>query len=308
MPGKRWDGLSGFLNFFAVCLVVYTFLGPKPFDTVSAQESLPITPITFQPAGDCQSVVRLPDEVSPYLEFAEDCLTHSTGKMKLLEGDMFLMFTRLNEVRAQHGLNPLIWHDGAADAARLHAMDMVRRDYFDHASPEGLRAIDRLRRVMRDEVFGYSAENLASYKDNPTYPFYESFQLQSQLENSPSHLRNMLNDTYTHVGLAIVKRGSTYMAVQEFLTPGGVLESEWPEQVYPGMELILPKMVGDQNVGGWELRNERGERLARSYDRRVVVPNVSRTERVRLIVLAEENRSYFVLMNGPVADFVPYAP
>ena len=74
------------------------------------------------------------------------------------------------------------------------------------------------------------------------------------------------------------------------------------------MELILPKMVGDQNVGGWELRNERGERLARSYDRRVVVPNVSRTERVRLIVLAEENRSYFVLMNGPVADFVPYAP
>ena len=74
------------------------------------------------------------------------------------------------------------------------------------------------------------------------------------------------------------------------------------------MEVILPKMVGEQLVGGWELRNERGERLARSFDRRVIVPDVSRTQRVRLIVLAEENRSYFVLMNGPVADFVSYAP
>src|SRR6476620_10442048 len=54
--------------------------------------------------------------------------------------------TRLvNEDRARAGCAPLAWDDRAAAAAQAHSEDMVMRHYFDHTSPEGRTAVDRLK-------------------------------------------------------------------------------------------------------------------------------------------------------------------
>jgi uncharacterized protein YkwD len=49
--------------------------------------------------------------------------------------------------RGGHGLRGLRWNATLARAAQGHAEDMVRRHYFEHRSPEGHDAIDRLRAV-----------------------------------------------------------------------------------------------------------------------------------------------------------------
>ena len=52
----------------------------------------------------------------------------------------------IDETRRQRGLSPLRYDDRLGRAARDHAVDMVRRDYFAHTSPGGSGVKDRLRR------------------------------------------------------------------------------------------------------------------------------------------------------------------
>ncbi|WP_445152749.1 CAP domain-containing protein [Baekduia sp. Peel2402] len=51
----------------------------------------------------------------------------------------------IDETRRQRGLSPLKYDDRLGRAARDHAADMVRRDYFAHTSPGGTTVKDRLR-------------------------------------------------------------------------------------------------------------------------------------------------------------------
>jgi uncharacterized protein YkwD len=49
----------------------------------------------------------------------------------------------INIERKKHGLEPLVYDKVLALAARQHSKDMVERDYFSHATPEGLEPMDR---------------------------------------------------------------------------------------------------------------------------------------------------------------------
>lgn len=52
----------------------------------------------------------------------------------------------IDDTRRQRGLSGLKYDDRLGRAARDHAVDMVRRDYFAHTSPGGSGVKDRLRR------------------------------------------------------------------------------------------------------------------------------------------------------------------
>ncbi len=58
----------------------------------------------------------------------------------------------VNEERAKNGLAALQWDEALADIAYAHSMDMAKRDYFDHISPEGDDFADRY------EKAGYNLE------------------------------------------------------------------------------------------------------------------------------------------------------
>lgn len=299
MPAARWDGPSGALNFLFVFLAFYLFTGVGPSEAVRGDE---MATSIFSDADICDKMSTLPSRIEDYLDFADLCLRDAPGNMELLDGDVLVMFHRLNEVRVEHDLPVLSWHKGAAETARLQAIDMMRRNYFAHVNPEGLRNEDRLRRVQRDEIFGVSGENLAWYRDG--WPeSYTGETLQLELEDSPSHFNAMINPDYTHAGAAIVRQGNTYIAVQVFVTPEGELDQIWPSALVPGEHLSLPATLSDKPVAGWRLMDDEGHVIARAHDREVVVPDTV-SGPVKLIVLAAESRTSFVLLNGPAADLI----
>lgn len=304
MSGARWDTLSGALNLCALILFAWIITGPKPSMAVSAAEMASPVPDTLP---GCEVSNPLPQNVHAYRRYVDMCLTDMPRGVELREGDMLAMFYRLNKVRADHGLQPLQWHQGASDVARVQALDMMRRKYLGHSSPEGLRGVDRLHRLFRDEIFGNSGENLAWFRD--AFPAtYTDQTLARQLEGSPSHFETIINPDYTHVGLAIVQKDNEYMAVQVFISAEGNLLEEWPDQIFPGLTMDLPELMNGRSVQGWRLQSKSGKMLARGYGRRVVVPELDDDEPVRLIVMVELTQTNLLLLKGPAADVLIDAP
>ncbi len=98
-----------------------------------------------------------------------------------------------NAQRAQHGCPALRVDPLLRMAAREHSVDMHRRHYFDHDSPDGQTPWDRIKAI------GYSvpgAENIARG--------YATAQAVVQgWMNSPGHRANILNCSLKAVGIGV---------------------------------------------------------------------------------------------------------
>ena len=98
-----------------------------------------------------------------------------------------------NAQRAQHGCPALRVDPLLREAAREHSVDMHRRHYFDHDSPDGRTPWDRIK------ALGYSvpgAENIAEG--------YATAQAVVQgWMNSPGHRANILNCSLKAVGIGV---------------------------------------------------------------------------------------------------------
>jgi len=75
----------------------------------------------------------------------------------------------VNLAREREGLPPLAWHGELAAIAQKHSTDMVGRDYFSHASPEGTSMRERYEQaayecaVQVGEEIYVGAENIAMH-------------------------------------------------------------------------------------------------------------------------------------------------
>jgi uncharacterized protein YkwD len=122
-----------------------------------------------------------------------------------------------NRDRATDGLPPMEVDLELSRAAQRHADDMLRRNYFDHYSPEGESPSDRLTAAGGR---GFPAENIAM-TENPRErrlkaQLLETFQ--QQWMQSASHRRNLMNPNYERFGygLAIDSESGRAFAVQMF--------------------------------------------------------------------------------------------
>jgi uncharacterized protein YkwD len=108
----------------------------------------------------------------------------------------------LNKQRRMHGRRGLKSNRNLARAARRHARDMVRRNYFSHTSPTGASFVDRImRQDYVDPGEGWTlGENLA----------WGSYQLASPKSivrswmRSPGHRANILNPAFREIGIGVV--------------------------------------------------------------------------------------------------------
>ena len=109
----------------------------------------------------------------------------------------------LNQERARRGLRPLRHNTRLALAAKRHAADMVRRDYFSHVAPGGTDFVARIRRT------GYSAptlgENLAAGSGTLATP---AATVRGWM-NSPGHRRNILHRRFREAGIGVVAGAPT---------------------------------------------------------------------------------------------------
>ncbi|SEJ02453.1 Uncharacterized conserved protein YkwD, contains CAP (CSP/antigen 5/PR1) domain [Deinococcus reticulitermitis] len=96
----------------------------------------------------------------------------------------------------------LTWNDRLAHAARNHSLDLGRRAYFDHISPEGVGFSERITRA--GYVWRTAGENIAAGYATA----------QTVVENwvrSPGHCANLMNPAFTELGVGAAQvAGSPY--------------------------------------------------------------------------------------------------
>ncbi|MDD5342007.1 MAG: CAP domain-containing protein [Patescibacteria group bacterium] len=100
-----------------------------------------------------------------------------------------------NVERQKNGLSNLSQDSKLAQAAQKKAQDMLANGYFDHTSPDGKKPWDWISAVGYNYI--YAGENLA--KD-----FTNASSTVTALMNSASHRKNILNDKYQNIGVAVV--------------------------------------------------------------------------------------------------------
>jgi uncharacterized protein YkwD len=116
-----------------------------------------------------------------------------------------------NSERAKAGCKALSVSSKLTKAAQSHSTDMAAKNYFSHDSQDGRSPFDR----MKDAGYSFSAaaENIAMGQQTPA-------DVMTAWMNSAGHKANILNCTYTQlgVGYAVSKSGSSYWT-QDFGKP-----------------------------------------------------------------------------------------
>lgn len=129
----------------------------------------------------------------------------------------------VNVERKAVGLRALTANARLARAARGHAADMDRRDYFDHASPAGASFDDRVTKSgYRWSTVG---ENIAAGQTTPRAVVRAWIR-------SKGHCQNIMSAAYTEIGVGAVAGGpSPYGGptwVQDFARPRGTKAPKGP--------------------------------------------------------------------------------
>jgi uncharacterized protein YkwD len=108
----------------------------------------------------------------------------------------------LNTQRARYGLRPLKLNKRLSRAARGHARDMVRRDYFGHDSLGGGTFVDRIRRTgyLRGARSWTVGENLAWGTRGRAAPRV----ITRMWMTSAGHRANILNASFREIGIGLV--------------------------------------------------------------------------------------------------------
>jgi uncharacterized protein YkwD len=179
-------------------------------------QEVPPTPAVIQISTE--DMPQVPPETaaphrhtSPVLKVTEADLTpvpaQPYGEPNLTELET-LMFGLVNSARQAHlprwlGSPNLRWHDGLAAVARGHSADMLKRQYVEHTSLEGVKVAQRIER----HGIGYIAcgENIgvvygaASHSDQGVYEIHKAFM--NQPRSLANHRGNLLNPIWSHVGI-----------------------------------------------------------------------------------------------------------
>lgn len=111
-----------------------------------------------------------------------------------------------NQARAEHGLGPLRWDGALAAAAARHAQRMSREPDLSHQYAGELDLPERAARAGAH--FQTIAENIALGQSAPS--------LHQQWMHSAPHRANILDPRLTAIGVAVLNRGGTLYAVQDF--------------------------------------------------------------------------------------------
>lgn len=115
----------------------------------------------------------------------------------------------VNEERAKQGLGALKRASDLDSLARAHSADMIKRNFFDHTNPDGQSPFDRMRAAGIS--YRAAAENIASGQTSAQ-------SVMNAWMNSSGHRKNILNSSYTEIGIGAVKSsaGKIYWT-QEFV-------------------------------------------------------------------------------------------
>lgn len=114
---------------------------------------------------------------------------------------------RINELRRAHGSQPLQRDPELDTVAQRYAERLATENFFAHVSPDGQDLKGRLSAAG----YGWTAagENLGLASG----PLAAHF----SIEHSPGHRKNLLDPSYTHLGLGLARNGQNQLLLVEVL-------------------------------------------------------------------------------------------
>ena len=122
-------------------------------------------------------------------------------------------FDLINTARHENGVTPLTWDPELCIMARAHSADMVRRQFFSHETPDGLRMTDRAH-TFGIAHFKLLGENIAF---NQGFDDPGGFAVERWMRSS-GHRANILNPRFQEsaIGVFVASDGTVYLT-QEFI-------------------------------------------------------------------------------------------
>ena len=155
--------------------------------------------VTLQSVIDANPHIEDPDLIYP-----DDILEIPVGdELSSYELEVVRL---VNDYRIKNGLKPLTSDSKLSYAARLKAQDMHDKKYFSHTSPTYGSPFQ----MMKDLGITYrsAGENIAMGQRTPS-------EVMTAWMNSPGHRANILNSSYTKIGVGYVADGNYW--TQEFI-------------------------------------------------------------------------------------------
>jgi uncharacterized protein YkwD len=143
-----------------------------------------------------------------------ESFARQTAVLGDLAGVRAAMLARVNAERAAAGRPPLALDPRLNEAAQRHAEDMLRRSYYNHASPEGTTPGDRVRKS------GYTPHLVA---ENIARGPYTAGEAMDNWMQSREHRGNLLQPALRDLGVGVAvgrnSVGYTVLWVQDFGAP-----------------------------------------------------------------------------------------
>ncbi len=114
------------------------------------------------------------------------------------------MVKLINDFRKKNNLNELVWNESLARAARYHASDMQKDNYFEHESHD--RVGGRLKKTLKtfDRVRLFADKNLFVNSENIGTGQNTAMEMFTDWKNSAGHRKNMLNPSSKYIAVGYV--------------------------------------------------------------------------------------------------------
>ena len=129
------------------------------------------------------------------------------------------IFDQTNTIRGSAGLAALVWDDKLAEIAREHSEDMAKNNYFSHTNLQGESPKDRGLR-HNYTVVGENIGKISPYLSGGDKYEYNSSdgmaKLMMQFWMAGQHKYNLLNPSFTSMGVGIAYNGNEYLITQTF--------------------------------------------------------------------------------------------
>ncbi|WP_297637657.1 CAP domain-containing protein [uncultured Clostridium sp.] len=147
---------------------------------------------------------------------APSSVTETTSQTDITAQIQQLIFSKVNQERANAGIKPLAYSTSMQSFAIKKSKDMAVNNYFNHEDLNGNLESTYIKQAGIN--FSAWGENIA-YVDSTSNAESIANTIMSNWMNSPGHKANILSTRYTQIGVGVYKIGNKYYATQEFLTP-----------------------------------------------------------------------------------------
>ncbi len=142
------------------------------------------------------------------------------SKTQLIQAVEEKLFEETNRFRDRKKLKLLGANTLLAKVAQIHSEDMLKRNYIAHYNLEGLSALERIRKLKPhyDESCGENLHEIFS-QEGLRDPQAIAKQMMKDWIHSPDHLKNLISEDFSLLGLGCASNGFKIYCTQLFSGP-----------------------------------------------------------------------------------------